>query len=60
MKTEVCFTYHIKQVRSAEPSAGAVINGTGKVTPAAATPFGEHRLDKVMFLFFPCPPPWGQ
>lgn len=45
MKTEVCFTYHIEQVRSAEPTAAAVINGTGKLTPAA-TPFGEHRPTK--------------
>lgn len=55
MKTEVCFTYHIEQVRSAEPSAGAVINGTGKLTHAAATPFGEHRPTKLCFYFFLAP-----
>ena len=52
MKTEVCFTYHIEQVRSAEPSAGAVINGTGKPHTVAATPFGEHRPKKLCFYFF--------
>ena len=50
MKIEVCFTYLIEQVRSAEPSAGAVINGTGKLTHTT-TPFGEHWPKKLCFYF---------